>query len=210
MEATALDAAPAGRVRWGVRVSEGWTFRAAVTLIALHILDDELLQPLPGTSISDHLPAAVLPLAVALVAAWLYPRLRAGLRGGIALVFGILSIVAGMIALGGVSGDSVSGSDGSGLLLLPTGLALIAMAAWIPWHERGRHGRTPRRRWLGRAIAITLTPLVLFYVVIPIGAALWATHKFRTPIGSFSIPHQDVSFHTSDASLQVNRATITA
>jgi fermentation-respiration switch protein FrsA (DUF1100 family) len=72
------------------------------------------------------------------------------------------------------------------------------MAAWIPWHERGRHGQTARRRSLGRLVAIVATPLVLFYVVTPIGAALWATHKFRTPIGSFAIPHQDVSFGTSD------------
>ena len=120
----------------------------------------------------------------------MYPRLRAGLRAGIALIFGVLSIVAGMIALGSVaSADGVSGSDWSGLLLLPTGPLLIAMAAWIPWHERGGYAQTAGRRWLGRAVAIALTPLVLVYVVTPIGAALWATHKFRTPIGNFMIPH---------------------
>jgi hypothetical protein len=56
-------------------------------------------------------------------------------------------MVAGMIAFGGASADGVSGSDWSGLLMVPVGLVLIAMAAWMPWHERGRHARTPRRRW---------------------------------------------------------------
>ena len=176
-----------------VRVSETRTFYAAIALIALHIVDDEFLQPPPGTAIQDHLLAALLPIGVALAAACVYPRLRAGLRAGIALIFGILSIVAGMIAFGSASADGISGSDWSGLLLLPTGLMLIAMAAWIPWHERGRHPETARRRWLNRAVAIAVTPLVLFYVVMPIGAALWATHKFRSPIGSFKIPHEDVS-----------------
>jgi uncharacterized protein len=170
-------------------------------LIALHIIDDQFLQPPPGTTAQDHLLAGLLPLGVALAAACVYPRLRAGLRAGVALIFGVLSFVAGMIALGSASPDGVSGSDLSGLLLLPTGLILIALAAWIPWHERGRHAETARRRWLNRAVAIVVTPLVLFYVVTPIGAALWATHKFRSPIGSFTVPPEDVSFRTSDGLL---------
>ena len=202
MEAAALTKPLAlAHVRPGVRLSESRLFRAAVGLIALHIIDDELIQPPPGTSISGHLSAALLPIGVAVGAAWVYPRLRAGLRAGIALIFGVLSIVAGMIPLGSASANGVSGSDWSGLLLLPTGLLLIAMAAWIPWQERGRYAQTARRRWLGRAVAIALTPLVLFYVVTPIGAAPWATHKFRTPIGNFMISHQDVSFRTSDGLL---------
>jgi dienelactone hydrolase len=202
MSAASLDAPYARALtRPGVRVFGSHIFRAAVALIALHIVDDEFLQRAPGTLIGDHLRAGLLPIGVALVAAWAYPRLRAGLRAGIALIFGILSIVAGMIAFGSASADGVSGSDWSGLLLLPTGLALIALAAWTPWHERGRYAETAPGRWLGRAIAIVVTPLVLFYIVTPIGAALWATHKFRSPIGSFGIPHQDVSFRTSDGLL---------
>ena len=199
MAATALAEPLAGaRVPPDIRVAGTQTFYAATALIALHIVDDEFLQPPPGTAIQDHLLTALLPIGVALAAACVYPRLRAGVRAGIALIFGILSIVAGMIAFGSASADGISGSDWSGLLLLPTGLMLIAMAAWIPWHERGRHPETARRRWLNRAVAIAVTPLVLFYVVMPIGAALWATHKFRSPIGSFKIPHEDVTFRTGD------------
>jgi len=181
-----------------VRVSESLTFRSAVALIALHIVDDEFVHPAPGTSIHDHLGTGLVPIAIALAAAYVYPRLRAGLRAGLALILGTLSVVAGMIAFGSASADGVSGSDWSGLLLLPTGLVLVAMAAWIPWHERGRKAESARRRWVNRAVAIVVTPLVLFYIVTPIGAALWATHKFRSPIGRFTIRHQDVSFRTSD------------
>jgi hypothetical protein len=48
----------------------------------------------------------------------MYPRLRAGLRAGIALSFGIRSIVAGMIVLGSASANGVTGSDWSGLPLI--------------------------------------------------------------------------------------------
>jgi uncharacterized protein len=199
MEATAL-VEPLARVQVPsrVRICESRIFGAAVTLIALHVADDEFVQPAPGTAIQDHLLAGIIPIAVALAAVCVYPRLRAGVRAEIALIFGILSVVAGMIALGSASAVGISGSDWTGLALLPTGLTLIGIAAWIPWHERGRYAESARRRWLGRAIAIVATPLVLFYVVTPIGAALWATHKFRSPIGRFMIPHQDVSLRTSD------------
>jgi len=184
-----------------VRISEFGMFTAATALIVVHIADDEFLQRQPGTSIRDHLAAGLVPIGVALAAAWGYPRLRAGLRAGIALVFGILSIVAGAIALEGAGAEGLYGSDWSGLLLLPAGLALLMLAAWIPWHGRGRGAYTRRRRWVNRGIAVVATPLVLFYIVVPIGAALVATHKYRTPIGSFQVPHQDVSFRTSDGLL---------
>jgi len=181
-----------------VRISEFETFATATALIVLHIVDDEFLQRQPGTSIRDHLTAGLVPIAVALAAAWGYRRLRAGLRAGLALVFGILSIVEGMIALGGARADGLSGSDWSGVLLLPAGIVLVMLAAWIPWHERSRGADTRRRRWINRGIGVVATPLVLLYVVVPIGAALVATHKYRTPVGSFQVPHQDVSFRTSD------------
>lgn len=183
------------------RVSEFGIFAAATAVIAAHITDYEFVHRQPGTAVGDHLAAGLVPICVALAAAWGYPRLRAGLRAGLALVFGILSIVAGMIALSGAGAEGLSGSDWSGLLLLPAGLALVVLAAWIPWHERGRGAVTRRGRWRNRAIAIVATPLVLFYVVTPIGAALWATQKARAPLGTFAIPHQDVSFRTSDGLL---------
>jgi hypothetical protein len=115
-------------------------FATAIALIVLHILDDEFVQRQPGTSIGDHLLAGLVPITVALAAAFAYPRLRAGLRAGIALAFGILSVVAGMIALGDARAGAVSGSDWSGLLLLPAGFALTAMAVWHTGAAAGSTG----------------------------------------------------------------------
>lgn len=173
-------------------------FLFAVAAIVLHIVDDEFLQPQPGTSARDHLLAALVPIAVAILAAVAYPRLRPGLRAAIALVFGLLALVAGMIALGGARAEELSGSEWTGLLLLPAGAVLLGLAAWVPWRERGRWASTRRRLWLNRGVAVVAVPLLLFFVVVPVGASLWTTHKFRTPIGTFSIPHRDVSFRTSD------------
>jgi predicted acyl esterase len=75
---------------------------------------------------------------------------------------------------------------------------LVGLAAWIPWHERGGWADTRRRRWAHRVVGVVAGALVLFYVVFPVSLALWTTHKFRTEVGTFAVPHQDVTFRTSD------------
>jgi hypothetical protein len=67
-----LPAPPLARVlaraRSMLRTDAG-LFRLGVALIALHVLDDNYLQPQPGTSPGDHLVSGLVPLAVlALVA----------------------------------------------------------------------------------------------------------------------------------------------
>ena len=180
------------------RVSERSLFIAATALVIVHIADDEFVQRQPGTSIQQHLPAGLIPIAAATAAAIGYPRMRPGLRAAIALLFGSLSGLAGWIALGSARADALAGSDWTGILLLPAAALLLGLAVCVPWRERGRSAVSRRRRWRNRLIAAAATPLVLLYVVVPIGSALWATHKFRTPIGTFAIPHENVSFRTSD------------
>ena len=177
-----------------MRSREATAFHGAVALIALHIVDAEFLQTQPGTSAGDHLAAGLVPLAVAAAAAAAYGRLRPGLRAGIALAFGALALVAAGIAAAG----GVSGSDATGLLLFPAGVALVALGSLVPWRERGRWAPTRRRRWLNRVVAIVGAFLVGFFVIVPIALALWTTEKYRSPIGSFAAPHRDVSFTTSD------------
>ncbi len=72
--------------------------RVALGVIALHVADDNFLQPQPGTSAGDHLVSGLVPLAVIGLAAWGYPRLRAGLQAVVALFFGIFGIVTGIEA----------------------------------------------------------------------------------------------------------------
>jgi hypothetical protein len=61
----------------------------AVGLIAVHVVDDSFVQPQPGTSATDHLVGGLVPLAVLALAAFAYPRLRAGWRAVVALVLGM-------------------------------------------------------------------------------------------------------------------------
>jgi fermentation-respiration switch protein FrsA (DUF1100 family) len=181
-----------------LQASERRVFAAATATVIAHIADDELVQRQPGTSIHQHLPAALIPIAAATAAAIAYPRLRPGLRATIALVFGSLSLVAAFIALAGGRAEGLHGSEWTGVLLFPAGALLLGLAAYVPWRERGRWASSRQQHWRNRLIALLTTPLVLLYGVVPLGSALWATHKFRTPIGTFSIPHRDVSFRTSD------------
>ena len=170
------------------------SFAAATALVSIHIVDAEIVQPHPGTTAGDHVLATVVPLGVSLFAAGVYRFLRPGLRAAIALTFGALSVVAGAIALGG----GISGSDVTGLLLLPAGALLIALGCWTPWRERGRWAATARRRWVNRAVAVVGGLVIAYFGVVPVGAALWTTGKFRSAIGTFAVPHRDVTFTTSD------------
>jgi uncharacterized protein len=177
-----------------MRSREATVFRVGAALIALHVVDAELIQTQPGTSAGDHLAAGLVPLAVAAAAAAAYGRLRPGLRAGVALAFGVLALVsAGIAAAGGVSG-----SDVTGLLLFPAGVALLLLGVVVPWRERGRWAATRRRRWVNRVVATVVGFLVALFGVFPVALALWTTGKYRSPIGAFAVPHRDVSFATSD------------
>lgn len=169
-------------------------FRAATGLVAVHIVDVELVQTRPGTSARDHVFAVLVPLAVAGLAASTFGRLRPGLRAAIAFAFGALALVAAAIATAG----GISGSDVSGLLLFPAGAALITIGVWLPWHERGRWAATRRRRVVNRFAAVVLGAAAGIFVVMPIGAALWTTQKPPGVIGTFGVPHHDVAFTTAD------------
>src|SRR5206468_8199714 len=79
--------------------SESTLFRLGVAVIAVHVLDDNIVQPQPGTSAADHLVSGLVPLAVLALAAWSYPRLRGGRRGAMALTLGALGIFAGVEAV---------------------------------------------------------------------------------------------------------------
>ena len=66
------------RERTPATLPETLLFLFGAAAIALHVLDDSFLQPQPGTSARDHLLSGLVPTAVLVLAAWIYPRLRAG------------------------------------------------------------------------------------------------------------------------------------
>ena len=86
------------------------------------MIDDNYLQPQPGTSPGDHLVSGLVPLALLGLAAWAYPRLRGGRRGALALFLGPLGIAAGIEAFHYTRELGASGDDFTGLLAIPAGL----------------------------------------------------------------------------------------
>ena len=80
-------------------VTETVVARVAIGLVALHVADDNFLQPQPGTSASDHLVSGLVPIVVLALAGWAYPRFRAGARATIALLAGLFGIVTGIEAV---------------------------------------------------------------------------------------------------------------
>src|SRR5690348_13237383 len=107
----------------------GTTFAvAALALTAVHVVDDNFVQPQSGTSADDHLVSGLVPLVALAAFATAYPRLRAGLRAAIAIPLGVLGIVAGV---GEAAYYTVqvgpSGDDYTGFLTIPAGVALVGV-----------------------------------------------------------------------------------
>ena len=102
--------AAATRVAAALR-SEVGLARLGFGVIGLHVVDDNFLQPEPGVSASEHLVSGLVPLGLLIGAAAIYPCVRAGLRGALALVFGVLGVVGGTEAAYYAQDVGLSGDD---------------------------------------------------------------------------------------------------
>jgi hypothetical protein len=91
--------------------SETTLARLGLGAIALHVLDDSFFQPQPGTSAGDHLVSGLVPFAVLLLVASVYPHLRPGLRASLVATLGLFGIVSGVEA--GCSSSSAGGGSRS-------------------------------------------------------------------------------------------------
>jgi dienelactone hydrolase len=168
-------------------------------VIALHVIDDNYLQPQPGTSPGDHVVSGLVPLALLGLAAWAYPRLRGGRRGAIGLTSGVLGIAAGIEGFYYTREVGPSGDDFSGLLSLAAGVLLLGLGAVTLWRTRRTDGslwwRYPRRALLGAAGFV-----VAAAVVLPIGLGYVTTHTGRAvvPPDHLRVAHENVKFTTAD------------
>jgi hypothetical protein len=173
--------------------------RGALTVLAVHVVDDTMVQPQPGTSAGDHLVAALVPLLLLGLAFWAYPRLRGTLRGGLALLMGVLAVALAGEAWYYTREVGPSGDDFTGLVVIPAALLLIAVGLVTLWRTRSRSGPLPwriaRRALLGVAAVLTLG-----LVVFPVGLGYVTTHVGRAvvPPDTLGVAHEDVSFTTSD------------
>ena len=190
--------AAAARVAAALRTETGLA-RIALGVGALHVVDDNFLQPEPGVSARDHLWGGLVQAALLVVFAWGYPRLRAGLRGILAVYVGIFMIVMGAGEAGYYTReDGPSGDDFTGLLMFPAGALLAATGAVTLWKSR-KGGRVVRR--YARRLALALAFLVtLPFVMFPFSEAYVVTHSARAyvPTPQLGAPHENVSFTTSD------------
>ena len=172
--------------------------RLALALGAIHVLDDNYVQPQPGMSPGDHLVSGLVPLALLGLAAWAYPRLRGGARAVLALVFGVFGIAAGSEGFYYAREVGPSGDDFTGLLCLPAGAALIGLGAFTLWRTRRTDGsrwwRYPRRALIG-AVGFVAT-----FMLVMAGYGYGTTHVGRAvvPPERLGVPHEDVRFTTAD------------
>jgi len=188
----------AARIAAGVR-SEVVLARLAIAVIALHVLDDNFLQPNPGTSAADGLVSGLVPLAVLLAVAVLYGRLRAGLRAAAALVVGFCGVVGGTEAVHYTREVGPSGDDYTGLLSILAGLVLIGLGAWTLWRSRRQDG-SRRRRYARRLLLTTAALLVVGLVLAPLAYAYVVTHAARAdvPPADLGAAYEGVEFTTGD------------
>jgi hypothetical protein len=191
--ATAIDHAGARAL------TEANVARAAIGLVALHVVDDNWLQPEPGVSAGDHLVSGLVPLTLLALAGFGYARLRAGLRAAVALLVGVFGIAAGIEAVYYTLNGGPSGDDFTGWLSLVSGVVLLGVGSVTLWRTR-RTGDSRRRRYLRRALIVVAALIVATQVLFPLVIAQVVTHTARAhvPTPDLGAAHEDVSFTTSD------------
>jgi uncharacterized protein len=180
--------------------SEYGLFQVGNALIAVHVLDDNFVQPQPGTSAGDHLVSGLVPLTVLGFAAAFYSRLRAGRRATIALIVGLFGIFAGLEGWHYTREVGASGDDYTGLLTLPAGVLLLILAAVTLWRSRRKEG-SRTRCYLRRGSIAVVALLLGVAVVVPFMTSYAYTHLARAVVPEPDLggaAYEDVRFVTSD------------
>lgn len=175
-------------------------FRIALSLIALRVIDDNFLQPAPGTSAADHLVSGSVLVGLLALAAYAHHRLRGG-RGQavVMLATGLLGLMVGADGLYYTRELGLSADDVTGLLALPAGVALLAMGATELYRARSRDGhrawRYGRRGLLAGVLVVaapvTLVPLTVGYVETKVARA-------DVPANRLGVAYEDVKLRTRD------------
>ncbi len=182
---------------WELRI-----FVAAVCAIALHIVDDNYLQPQPGTSAGEHLASGLIPLAVLGLVSLLYPRLRPGARAYVSMTLGVLAVMAGVPGAYHLTKGVAAGDDFTGLLTIVAGVVLVGMGPVLLWRSR-KPGPTRRRAVLRRALlavaAVAIAYVTFWLVFISIGFPYVYTHLGQTRTDpELEVTSERVTFPTED------------
>jgi dienelactone hydrolase len=188
----------APRARHGCGRLEMVLFRVALAVLAVHVLDDNYLQPQPGTSPGDHVASGLVPLTLLGLFAWAYPRLSGGRRGAVALASGLLGIAAGIEGYYYARQVGPSGDDFTGLAAIPAGVLLLGLGTVTLWRTRNTSAR-PALRY-GRRALLGIAGLFIGALVAIAGYGYVTTHVGRAvvPPDRLGVAHEDVTFRTSD------------
>jgi hypothetical protein len=172
--------------------------RIALGVGALHVVDDNFLQPEPGTTAGDHLWGGLGQVVLFALFAWAYPRLRPGVRATLAIFAGIFTVTMGFEAVNYMRESSLSGDDYTGLLTIPAGLFLVGIGFVTLWRTR-KDGK-PIRRYVRRAVLAVGLLLGAFFIVYPLSESYVVTHTGRAfvPPVALGTAYEDVSFPTGD------------
>jgi uncharacterized protein len=195
----AHPAAESRRAAAAALLTEASLARVALGIAALHVVDDNFLQPQPGTSAGDHLVSGLVPAGLFVLAAWAYPRLRPGARATAAIGFGIFIAAMGVGEAGYYTRENgPSGDDYTGLLAVPAGLLLIGVGVATLW--RSRRGGGPIRRYPRRALLAVGALVGVYFVVFPLAASYVLTHAARAyvPAPALGTAYEDIAFTTGD------------
>jgi uncharacterized protein len=181
------------------RSREALVFSFATAIALVHALDDAFFHRQPGIGLGQHALAAAISLVLGLGAIYAFPSLRPALRSAVALLFGSLATVNGMLHVKHIADSGAAASDLSGVLAAAAGAVLVGLAIAIPWLHRGEGTAGPRRRWIYRILAVPIGLLACLYTIVPMGIALTETHKYREPIGAPpSADYREVGFEATD------------
>ncbi len=174
-------------------------FRISAGLLALHVVDDNFLQPEPGVSPTDHLVSGLVPLGVLAVFGILGPLLRPGLLAFFAVLIGVFGVIMASEAAYYTSQGEFDGDDLTGWLCVPAGLVLIAVGFVTLWRSRRRGGNRLVRylRRIGQTVLALVVGAVAMYAF---GQGYVLTHTMRAevPEADADMAYEDVSFTTSD------------
>jgi hypothetical protein len=173
--------------------------RSALALIALHFVDDNFVQPQPGTAAGDHLASGLVPLTALAIAATLYSRLRAGARAATAMTLGAIGITIGVPGAYSLLDGGASGADYSGLVAILAGAGALVSGSVTLWKARRTAGRRTRR-YLRRAVLLATGALTAWLVVFPVGFSYIYTHAGKGPVTpDLGVPMERVTVRTSDS-----------
>jgi uncharacterized protein len=190
--------AAAARVAAAFRTEVGLA-RLALGAVALHVLDDNYLQPEPGTSLGDHLASGLVPIAVLMAVAAIYARLRAGFRAALAMSFGAIGITFGVPGTYYLVVGHASGDDYTGPLAIVAGTVLVALGPVT----LSRNRRTNESRWrrsLTGVGGLVVAAVIVVFFVFPVGFSYVYTHTGRTATTpNLGVPFETVQVTTSDS-----------